>query len=82
MEKADAEKIVEFINDELLGFTDGPDEEATIHEGYSGRGMYGESTTGITVEREAYVYYAMAKLDMDFQMLSRDAMGRDSIILY
>jgi hypothetical protein len=39
MEKDLAEKLVEMLNDE--------GDEAAVYEGYSGRGMYGKTTTGV-----------------------------------
>lgn len=42
MDKELAEKLVEMLNNE--------GDEAEVYEGYSGRGMYGKTTTGVVCD--------------------------------
>ena len=86
MEKELAEKLVELLNDE--------GDEAEVYEGYSGRGMYGKSTTGVTCSSLALLLAVVINRADEFceekegwpepkfstTEFSYDSMGRDTII--
>lgn len=86
MEKELAQALVEIITTQL-------GTEAEVYEGYSGRGMYGETTTGITINHYNDLIVAVYllgcehgqennEISEDLSQLNRDSMGRDSIIVY
>ena len=67
--------------------------EASVYHDYSGRGMFGEKTVGVTVENPiallgAAIEYAARYLDdgqypiadWDLHKLRSDSMGRDAIL--
>ena len=66
-----AKKIVDALRDE--GY------EAEVCEDYSGRGMYGEYTTGVVAGVATEVTWFMGKLDID-DCRRVDSMGRDCIV--
>jgi hypothetical protein len=86
MEKALAEKLVEVLNNE--------GHEAEVHEGYSGRGMYGKTTYGVVCNSigtllsivichaDSFCVDEEAWPMAYFQPedFSTDSMGRDTII--
>ena len=74
-----AEQIVKIVNE------DGGDAE--LYENYSGRGMYGKTTTGITGTTGREVYFAVinrtqtCELESDFPTSFRsDSMGLSTIL--
>ena len=73
MQLHEAIELVDYL--ELQGY------EATLYEGYSGRGMYGKETTGVTTDARPY---DMEELETDIEeILPRgyrtDSMGLDFI---
>lgn len=63
-----AEAIVDKLNDKGI--------EARLHEGYSGRGMYGEMTTGVVV-RDAEGAFGVCP---GLKKCRRDNLGFDTIL--
>ena len=88
MKETYAKAIVEAANDECVN--------ASVYENYSGRGMYGETTTGVTLEDDGILPVLTARvalrlssqnhnLDVDefieeIRSLRSDNLGRDVII--
>lgn len=54
--------------------------EATLHEGYSGRGMYGNHTTGVVL-RLAYDWERACKDVPELAPMHTDSMGK-GVIFY
>ena len=71
MKIENAEAIAEALQDEGI--------EAEVHEDYSGRGMYGESTAGVVAGVATEVTWFMGKLGIDDRRRV-DSMGRDCIV--
>jgi len=69
-----AQEIVEFIC--------GNGCKASVYEDYSGRGMYGETCTGIVTDEPTMVGYACGALGVDFDDVPSctDNMGLDTIL--
>ena len=67
---------------ELMNFLQDEGYEAELYEGYSGRGMYGNTTTGVTTDASPGTMESMeedmenADIDPSFR---RDSMGLDYI---
>jgi hypothetical protein len=83
MDKKLAEQLVDMLNEE--------GDEAEVYEGYSGRGMYGNSTTGVTCNSlgtllSIVISRANELVNNDGDPIyettefSTDSMGRDTII--
>lgn len=72
MDIEDAKQIVEFLEEE--------GDEAELREEYSGRGMFGKTTTGIVIDTIGFVYYAMGRLQLEFAHLRTDNMGLRMIV--
>ena len=58
---------------------------ADIYEGYSGRGMYGSETTGVTADSKSIIIQSIineSKLfdDLNISELRSDSMGLETII--
>jgi len=58
---------------------------ADIYEGYSGRGMYGSETTGVTADSKSVIIQSIineSKLfdDLNISELRSDSMGLETII--
>ena len=59
--------------------------DADIYEGYSGRGMYGSETTGVTADSKSVIIQSIineSKLfdDLNISELRSDSMGLETII--
>jgi len=67
-----AEAIVEFLTSEGI--------EATVYEEYSGRGMFGSTTSGVVTSQSGDVAFAMGSLGIK-ERPQQDSMGLD-VILY
>ena len=71
MRKTNAEAIVDYLEDK--GIT------AEVYQDYSGRGMYGTTTTAVVTKDPFDVARAMGALDID-DSDRRDNMGMDMIV--
>jgi len=69
--------------------------ELSLYEGYSGRGMYGKSTTAVTGSLNSLIMSVavsskeIAESDNDFEefvrsmgMVQKDSMGKDDLVFY
>lgn len=72
MNKDAAQAVVEHIEEEF-------GEEAKLYEKYSGRCMYGKTTTGVVADSTGIVHRAMGALGFDFNV-SEDNMGLSYIV--
>ena len=56
--------------------------EVSIHEDYSGRGMYGKTCVGIVSNDVGAVYWAAGKIGLDYADIPhrQDSMGLDTIL--
>jgi hypothetical protein len=71
MKAENAEAIVEKLNDDGI--------EAEVYTEYSGRGMFGRTTTGVVTGSVADVAYAMGSLKIEDSRRT-DNMGLDMIV--
>lgn len=67
-----AKRIAEHI-------TNAFDEEASVYENYSGRGMFGATTSGVVAGSTKIIHQAMGELKLRFST-SQDNMGLDYIV--
>jgi len=67
---------------ELVDFLQGEGYDAELYEGYSGRGMYGKTTTGVTTDASPgsmeHMEEEMEENEID-PSFHRDSMGLDYI---
>lgn len=82
-------ELAKFLEEHTVGF----EEEVTVIEGYSGRGMYGATTTAVSVsslEALVRIIYSLSKeiseqvengnLDIDIGSLRTDNLGHDIVV--
>jgi len=71
-----ANAIAEFLEDE------GWREDVTVHEDYSGRGMYGKTVAGISGVNPVWVGWAAGQLGLSEDDLPhrQDSLGMDIIV--
>lgn len=66
-------------------FIDALEDAGQEPRSYSGRGMYGDSCVGVTLDSDSELWelaQALAHADMDVPGPRTDSMGRSSIIAY
>ncbi len=73
MELENAKAIVRHLRNEV------DDDKAYVSEGYSGRGMYGKTTTGVVCSNVDDAVFAMGKLGIEDSRRT-DSMGLGVVI--